>query len=267
MAMSKRDWASAVAERASDLQTALAFATRLPLPDTVPQAPLVRALRTLPAAGAIIGAVTAIVYLLASAVGLQPQLAGSVALGVQAWITGALHEDGLADFADGIGGGSSRERKLAIMRDSRIGTFGVLALVFVVLCKVLAVGAAGAVSGQFAVAALITAGTLSRLAPVLLLHRLPPARLEGMSYRVGCPDQKTVAEAAITALAVAGLLALAVGGAATVLAAFLASAVAYWAVESLSRRHLGGQTGDAAGAAEQVVELAVLLAFAAIPPS
>ena len=264
MAISNREWTAALAERAGDLQSVLAFATRLPVPEALPRAPLVRALRMLPVAGAIIGTLTALVYVIASAIGLQPQLAAAVALAVQAWITGALHEDGLADLADGIGGGNSRERKLAIMRDSRIGSFGVLALLFVVLCKVLALGEAGAVSGRFAVAALITAATLSRLAPVLLLHRLPPARLEGMSYRVGCPDQQTVREATVYALAGAGLLAMAAGGAGTLLAALLAAAAAYWIIEALSRRHLGGQTGDAAGAAQQLVEVAVLVAFAAI---
>jgi adenosylcobinamide-GDP ribazoletransferase len=152
------------------------------------------------------------------------------------------------------------------MRDSRIGTFGVLTLMFVILAKVLALGETSAVSGQLAVAALISAGALSRLAPVVLLHRLPPARLEGMSYRIGCPDKDTVTEATVYALASAGLLALAVGGAGALLAALLASAIAYWAVENLSRRHLGGQTGDAAGASQQLVEVAVLVAFAAIAP-
>jgi adenosylcobinamide-GDP ribazoletransferase len=267
MAISNREWTTALAERAVDLQSVLAFATRLPLPAAVAHAPLVRALRMLPLAGAIIGAVTALIYLLASTIGLQSQLAGAVALAFQAWLTGGLHEDGLADFADGIGGGSSRERKLAIMRDSRIGTFGVLTLMFVVLCKVVSLGEAGAVSNPLAVAALITAGALSRLAPVLLLHRLPPARLEGLSYRVGCPDKAAVTEATVYVLAAAGLIALAAGGAGTLLAALMASAIGYSAVESLSRRHLGGQTGDVAGASQQVVELAVLVAFAAIHAS
>src|SRR4029453_18264050 len=96
-------------------------------------------------------------------------------------------------------------RKLAIMRDSRVGTFGALTLLFVVLGKVLALGEVGTVSDAFAVMALITGGVLSRLAPVLLLHRLPPARLEGLSYRVGCPNKETATEAAVYALAIAGL--------------------------------------------------------------
>src|SRR5262245_13870041 len=267
MAIPNREWTAALAERASDLQSVLAFATRLPLPDTIKPAPLVRALRMLPLAGAAIGALSALVYLLATAIGLQSPLAAAGALAFQAWITGALHEDGLADFADGIGGGSSRERKLAIMRDSRIGTFGVLTLVFVILCKVLALGEVGASSGRSAVAVLITAGALSRLAPVLLLHRLPPARLEGMSYRVGRPDKETMREAIAYSLAIAGLFALALGHLGTVLAALAASAIAYLAIEAASRRHLGGQTGDAAGASQQLVELAVFIAFAAIPLS
>jgi adenosylcobinamide-GDP ribazoletransferase len=266
MAISTPEWTAALAERVGDLQSALAFATRLPLPAMAPSPPLVRALRMLPLVGAIVGTLGAVVFLLGTALGLQPALAAVVALAFQAWITGALHEDGLADFADGVGGGSSRERKLAIMRDSRLGTFGALTLVFVVLGKVLALGEAGTVTGQLAVTALITAGVLSRLAPVLLLHRLPPARLEGLSYRVGCPDRETATEAVVYALAITGLLGLAIGDAGTLLLVLIGAVIGYWAVEAVSRRQLGGQTGDAAGAAQQVVELAVLLAFAAGNP-
>src|SRR5262245_20651114 len=266
MAMSNRDWTGALAEGASDLQSVLAFATRLPLPDTEVAAPLVRAIRMLPLAGAVIGALSALVYLLTTAIGLQSPLAAAGALAFQAWITGALHEDGLADFADGIGGGSSRERKLAIMRDSRVGTFGALALLFTVLGKVLALGEAGTSSEALAVLALISAGVLSRLASVLLLHRLPPARLEGLSYRIGCPDKETATEALVYALAIAGLLGLAIGDAGTLLLVLIAAAIGYWVVETVSRRQLGGQTGDAAGAAQQIVELAVLLAFAVGTP-
>jgi adenosylcobinamide-GDP ribazoletransferase len=262
MAMTTREWSAALAERVGDLQSALAFATRLPLPLTAPSPPLVRALRMLPLVGAIVGTLAALVFLLAVGIGLQPALAAVAALAFQASITGALHEDGLADFADGVGGGSSRERKLAIMRDSRLGTYGALTLLFVVLAKVLALGEAGTVSGQLAVVALITAGVLSRLAPVLLLHRLPPARLEGLSYRVGCPDRETATEALVYGLAVTGLLGLAIGDGGTLLLVLIAAAAGYWAVETVSRRQLGGQTGDAAGAAQQIVELTVLLAFA-----
>jgi adenosylcobinamide-GDP ribazoletransferase len=104
------------------------------------------------------------------------------------------------------------------------------------------------------------------LAPVLLLHRLPPARLEGLSYRIGCPDKETAGEAVIYALAMVGLLSLAIGDAGTLLVVLMAAAIGYWAVEAVSRRQLGGQTGDAAGAAQQIVELSVLLAFAAGNP-
>jgi len=266
MAISTREWTAALAERVGDLQSALAFATRLPMPLTAPSPPLVRAFRMLPLVGAIVGTLAALAFLLASAIGLQPPLAAVVALAFQAWLTGALHEDGLADFADGIGGGSSRERKLAIMRDSRVGTFGALALLFTVLGKVLALGEAGTASEALAVLALISAGVLSRLASVLLLHRLPPARLEGLSYRIGCPDKETATEALVYALAIAGLLGLAIGDAGTLLLVLIAAAIGYWVVETVSRRQLGGQTGDAAGAAQQIVELAVLLAFAVGTP-
>src|SRR4051812_14340659 len=113
-----------------DLIVAATFLTRVPLHAIVqphdPRASLAQALRAFPLIGALIGLAAGLVYAAAGLLGLAPLAAALVAIGASIALTGALHEDGLADCADGFGGGRERDAKLAIMRDSRIGTYGVL---------------------------------------------------------------------------------------------------------------------------------------------
>jgi len=258
MAMSKRDWASALAERASDLQTVLAFATRLPLPDTVPHAPLVRALRMLPMAGAIIGAASALFYVLGSAIGLQSPLAAAAALGFQAWLTRGLHEDGLADFADGIGGGSSRERKLAIMRDSRIGTYGACALAVSLMLRWSAVAAIEHPAP--AAAALIAAHAAARGALPSFMRLVPLARADGLAAGAAGVSWENGSVAALL-----GLIALAAAfGPRTAAVAFVLLLVAALLMARLCIQQVGGQTGDVIGALEQVNEILILMTAAIV---
>ena len=115
----------------ADLRIAASFVTLLPIGSSKPAADgaIARATWALPVAGLLVGLAGALVYKISSRLGLTPNLAALLALATTALITGALHEDGLADTADGLGGGRTRERKLEIMRDSRIGTYGVCALI------------------------------------------------------------------------------------------------------------------------------------------
>ena len=121
----------------TELKTGLAFLTRLPLaPDaSTTGADISRASWTFPVIGAGIGALGGIVYWIAHGLGLPPFVCGTLAVGATVLITGALHEDGLADTADGFGGGTTQERKLEIMRDSRVGTYGALALILSFLLR------------------------------------------------------------------------------------------------------------------------------------
>ncbi|MCJ9706777.1 adenosylcobinamide-GDP ribazoletransferase, partial [Bradyrhizobium sp. SHOUNA76] len=109
----------------ADLRMAASFVTILPVASSKPagDGAVARATWALPVAGLLVGLAGALVYKMASRFGLTPNLAALLALATTALITGALHEDGLADTADGLGGGRTRERKLEIMRDSRIGTY------------------------------------------------------------------------------------------------------------------------------------------------
>jgi adenosylcobinamide-GDP ribazoletransferase len=250
---SLRDWAD-------DLRIATAFLTRLPVPwpaDAAPDA-LARALRVSPAVGAAVGLAAGLVYLGAHAVGLPPTLAALLAVAAEILLTGALHEDGLADVADGFGGGRDRAAKLAILRDSRLGSYGAIALVLGLGARTSALAAIAA-PGE-AVAALVAAGALSRAVLPALLAWLPPARADGLGAGAGHPELPWVATAGALALAVA-VIALGWRGPVAVLAASAAA----WAIGSLARRQIGGQTGDVLGAAQQVAAIAVLLVAAARP--
>lgn len=178
------------------------------------------------------------------------------------WLTGAFHEDGLADTFDGLGGSADRERALAIMKDSRLGTYGTVALLSVLALKVAALHAL-AVRDLLAVLALLPLGhAVSRAATVGLLAVLPYAGDAGHA------KAKPLAQRAdgLTLLVTAAWVLIAFGAAApfvpadALLAAALAAPAALWAMGRWLRRRLGGFTGDTLGATQQLVELAMLLA-------
>jgi adenosylcobinamide-GDP ribazoletransferase len=248
--------------------------TRLPLPLTPPAeaAAIGRGAWAFPLIGAAIGAIGGGALWLAAWIGLPALAAAALALGAMALATGALHEDGLADTADGLGGGGSREAKLAIMRDSRIGAYGVLALV---LATVLRAGALTSLPAISAAAALVAAAALGRAAATVPMALLPPARADGLGHATrGTSPARAVAAQVIAALAAGAALGLALWlrevAPRTVLVAgataLVAAASVGLAVTALARRHIGGFTGDIAGAAAFLGETAALLALAAALP-
>jgi adenosylcobinamide-GDP ribazoletransferase len=245
-----------------DLRTAAAFLTRLPvgpspLPEDTPRPGyLSRSMAMFPLVGAGVGLAAALALFGANGLGLHPLASALIGIAVAAALTGALHEDGLADFCDGLGGGRTREDRLRIMRDSRIGTFGALAIVFSVGMR--AAILAGMSSPWTAAAALVTAGALSRATLPVILRLLPPARDDGMAAEAGRPDSSRVVAGCIIALIV-GLL---VVDDRTVAAALLAVGAAATAVAVLARSRLGGHTGDVLGASQQAAEVAALAAVA-----
>ena len=241
------------APRAADLWVATALLTRLPLPVTPDWSRGARAAWAYPLAGLVAAVVAAAIGSVVGWVAAPPVavLATVVAL---AMVTGALHEDGLADTADGLWGGHDRARRLEIMRDSRIGSYGVLALVFAALLKVTALWATGAW-----VAALLAAAVLSRAVMVVVMASLPHARADGLARLTG----RAPSWAAWGAMLVAMLVALALTGWAA-FAALLAAGGAAVAVALLARARIGGQTGDILGATQQVAEVAVLVVLSGL---
>ena len=218
-----------------------------------------RALRAFPLVGALIGALGALVLFLLHAMGASAHLAAFLATLAILLITGALHEDGLADFADALGG-RDRQRRLAIMRDSRIGAFGVLALIMAVALPALALADILQQHGiAAAMIALSTAHALSRLAAVWLLAALPPARETGQSRAAGQPDRDVLLQAISVAFLFGVLPGFFTFGVWFTLKALAAGTLAMLTLAAQAKRLLGGQTGDVAGATECVFRTAWLI--------
>ena len=245
-----------------DLLAACLFLTRVKLPRivTLPEpsaAGLTHALRAFPLIGAAIGLAAALVYWLASLFGLSPLPAALLTVGATIWLTGGLHEDGLADCADGFGGGRDRAAKLAIMRDSRIGSYGVLALVLGVGLRVAALADLSVADGA---AALVAAHAASRAAMPLLMALLEPARTVGLAASLGRPSEAVLAQAVILGVLICALMTGPFPG----IVALSFAALVLAGLETLARRQIGGYTGDVLGAAQQVTEIAILLALSAL---
>lgn len=240
----------------SELHLAATFLTRVPLPDCglLPPGSLARSMRVFPLVGAGIGLGAGLVFALAHAV-LPPLAAALVAVLAGVLLTGALHEDGLADTADGLGARGGRDQRLAVMRDSRSGAYGVLALVFSIGLRGAALAAAP--SALAGLGALVAAAAWSRALIPAAMQIMPPARADGLGAGAGLPDATIAATAAMLgiALALAGL-------GLTAPLAVLAALAAAWGVVVLARRQLGGFTGDVLGAIQQCAEAAMLLAAA-----
>jgi adenosylcobinamide-GDP ribazoletransferase len=238
-----------------DVRIAVSLLTRLPVgPSTAAGAgDVARAGWAFPIAGALIGMVAAAVYWLADRAHIPPISASVLALAASVLLTGAIHEDGLADTADGLGGGRTREKKLEIMRDSRIGTFGACALGLSLLLRWSALAALE--DTRTVAIALIVAHAGARAVLPAFMSLVAPARIDGLSSAAGQPPPGSAA----IALGL-GLIALSIGFG---LGAMLTGVVALVAIglllAVLARRQIGGQTGDVLGALEQAAEAALLL--------
>ncbi|MFQ6553168.1 adenosylcobinamide-GDP ribazoletransferase [Aestuariibius insulae] len=242
----------------ADIARALGLLTRLPVPVDA-EAAMARGARAAwawPLVGMLVGGGAAVAGYGAALLWSSPLIAAVIALGLMTVLTGAMHEDGLADCADGFFGSHERERRLAIMKDSRIGTFGVMALVFITLLKVAAL--AILLAEPAIPLGLVVAAMLSRSMMVPLMW-LPNARTNGLSRAVGTPPGSALSLALATAC-VASLLVL--GWSA--LTAIVAAVLAAMACAAIARSKIGGQTGDVLGATQQISETAVLLTLAAL---
>jgi adenosylcobinamide-GDP ribazoletransferase len=242
------------------LVVAVQFLTRLPTPRlrAFDAAWVSRAARYFPLVGEVVGAICAGVFYVSSHV-WSPLVAALLAVAAGVLVTGGFHEDGLADTADGLGGGQDPARRLEIMKDSRVGTYGVLALVLTLALKVAALSSLGFVLGAFA---LLAAHGLARGAAVLVMWRTPyVGDVHGGKWKpspmgLGWGEVAVAMILAIWPLvllpAAPATLGVAIGGGLALVVALIA------------RRLIGGQTGDVLGAVEQVFELGFLLGVAAL---
>jgi adenosylcobinamide-GDP ribazoletransferase len=243
--------------RAEELRLAVMLLTRLPagrLEDPAPS--FADAAWAYPLAGGLVGALTGAAYCGFAVLGVPHLAAALLALGVGVMATGAMHEDGLADVADGFGGGGDRARKLEIMRDSRVGTYGVVAVVLAIGALASAIAAHPPELGTFL--SFVAIGALSRAMMLLPMTFLPPAREDGLGAQAVLASPSFL----FAALGIAVVLALPLGLHGLV-AIWVMGALAF-AVMILARRQIGGQSGDVLGATQKLSEVAGWLTLSAL---
>lgn len=241
-----------------DFAISLAFFTRLPLPHfTITDRKLGEAIWAAPVAGAVIALVVWLAAMAADAIGVPLLPAAALAIAVSLLVTGCLHEDGLADVADGFGGGKTVESKLEIMHDSRLGAYGAAALVVSILIRWSCI--ASLLQNDALLPGLIAAHAGSRAIFAKLIRETPLASQSGLASTVGdISDQSAWISLGL------GVLALALLGFFGAFTTILVVVVLVLAFRQLCMRQISGVTGDTLGAAQQVAEIAILIAAASI---
>lgn len=245
----------------ADIAICIGFYTRIVVPQRQDAGarPFAAAQWAAPVAGAVVGFGVGLIALIGMYLGLPATVAAVFALGAGIMLSGALHEDGLADTADGFGGGHQRSDKLAIMRDSHIGSYGVLALGLSLLARFAAIAALAAISPFTLLIAVIAAHAASRAILPALMVFLPPARQDGLAAGIGHIDPSS----AYLACGIGFALLLPGGFTFAIIAALFLACIAYLAAR-IALAQIGGQTGDVLGAIQQLGEIAILAIAAAL---
>jgi adenosylcobinamide-GDP ribazoletransferase len=241
---------------------AVRFFSRLPTGSSPHATPnLDRIAKVLPLASLMIGIGPAVLLFAAIHAGLDPLFSALLAVAASAIACGAMSEDAAADAADGLFGGSTRERRLEILKDSRHGTYGVLTIVFLVGLKAAALAALAIRDPLAAALVWLAAAILARSGSLYVALVLPPARATGAAASAGQVSRNGFAIGAVLALAIASALVLPFASAWGFALALLLAAIVTWGWTRLCERLVGGQTGDLIGALNALLEIALLGTF------
>lgn len=245
------------ADTLKDIAYCLVFFTRLPLRFDLGDRKLGEAIWVAPVAGAVVALIGYVAFAALDFVYVPTLPATAIALAAMMLATGCLHEDGLSDVADGFGGGKTLERKLEIMHDSRLGTYGAAALLMSVLIRWSAI--ANLASHDALLLGLLAAHMASRSIFARLVLDTPLAAQSGLAAGIG-PISQTSAWLSL----IVGFAALCFLGLFGALATIIALAVVIFGFRHLCLRQIGGINGDALGAAQQLAEITILVAASAI---
>ena len=233
--------------------TALMFFSRIPCPKWVDHSPEVlnKSNRYFSLVGIVIGSIAAFAFFLASYI-LPTDIAIITSMITSVWITGAFHEDGFADVCDGFGGGWTKENILVIMKDSRLGTYGVSGLVFIIALKFLALYHLNALSVNLIIV-IISGHAISRFIATLLLYTHKYVR-DASTAKIKQTNQQISSKSLIIS-GVFGILPLLFFKKGFILFSLIPLVLLYWYMGRFFKRWIGGQTGDCAGALQQVAEI------------
>ena len=214
--------------------------------------------------GALVAGVSALLFNVLPPSHFGPLVVAVLGTALSVWVTGAFHEDGLADVADGLGGSPERERALIIMKDSRVGAFGALALVLVLLAKVSLLALVGSINETVMCLGLFAAHVVSRMLPLVLIRAMPHVGDTATTKSKPLADQISTTSLVVAVLWSAGALAgvyFAYDGINLIVPVFAAVVALLW-MWRLFWRRLQGFTGDCLGATQQVCELAFYFGLA-----
>lgn len=245
-----------------DLIACVQFLSRLPIPDLIAihdKPDFARCSRMFPITGFLIALPAVGIMIFLSILDVPPMVSAAITIIVQLAVTGALHEDGLADCVDGFGGGRTREDKLTIMKDSRVGAFGVAASVLVLILRFALLSAFLETSLLAAITAYLAAQMLSRAVQVYFWQSLPPARPDGLAGSLGAPNSHATKSALATGIIGALTLTLFGFQAASVFLGLVMTISGLIAFRTLCKKQINGHTGDTIGAIQIISEIAFLI--------
>lgn len=246
-----------------DILVCIQFLSRLPVPERFAdhdKPDFTRATRMFPLAGLLIALPAVLLIAVCNALRMPEMLGAALAVALQIAVTGALHEDGLCDCIDGFGGGRDSDSKLEIMKDSRVGAFGLVAAVMALILRVVLIASFLHISPAAAIAAFLSAQMLSRAFQVYFWRKLAPARKDGLAYGFGEPSRLASATAMTLGIGGALFLTLPLFQTVSVALALIGASAALTLFGLLCKHQIGGHTGDTIGALQIVAEI-VFLAF------
>ncbi len=244
----------------SDFWRAMALLSRVPLPPVgdFRAALIARSVWSWPLVGLVLAGLALLPAMLVDFLTGNPLVYAIFAIAAMVLLSGAMHEDGIADCADGFGGGMDRDRKLEIMRDSTVGTYAVVMLILTLGLRLVLITAAADI-GQAGILFLIMA-VISRAAMPVVMRILPPARDNGLGKEAGRPGWLPV----LVGFAIASAIVLVLGGIGAMFAVIVGVMIAILIVAMVARSQIGGQTGDVLGATQICAELFAGIGFIAV---
>lgn len=245
-----------------DLLSCVQFLSRLPVANALAnhdEPDFARSSRMFPLAGLLITLPATGVMVLLSLFGLPAMVIAAMVIATQLMVTGALHEDGLADCADGFGGGQTVEDKLAIMKDSRIGAFGVAALIMAFVLRFALLVSLINISLSAAILAYLAAQMLSRTVQVYFWHSLPAARSDGLASTFGQPNEQSIQVALAVGIISALTLSFLAFKGGSIFIGLIITLIAFLVFRAVCQKQIKGQTGDTLGAMQVIAEIAFLI--------